>query len=175
MISQLNKYLQSLPNENQPHDLDNELCSSQILLSSLTATSSPENNTPNTTKNKGVIEENKQVEDDVAKIDLSDVKIDIAKADSSNTPSLGDVWNIINFLDTGGQPEFGNILPAVSSSIGLTFIVFSLNKSLNNLVHVEHNVNGDPSFEPYDLDCTNEDFIKHLMVSSENFNKKLYH
>ena len=28
-----------------------------------------------------------------------------------------------------------------------------------------------PSFEPYDLDCTNLEFIKCLMVSSENFNK----
>ena len=99
------------------------------------------------------------------------VEDDIAKVDSSDTPSLGDIWDIINFLDTGGQPEFINILPAVSSSIALTFIVFNLSKSLDSLVHVEHNVNGDPSFEPYYLDCTNLEFIKHLMVATENFNK----
>ena len=108
---------------------------------------------------------------DVEKADP--VAVDIAKADSSNTPSLGDVWNIINFLDTGGQPEFINVLPAVSSSIALTFIVFNLNKNLNGLVHVQHNVHGDPSFEPYYLDCTNLQFIKHLMVSSENFNTNI--
>ena len=39
------------------------------------------------------------------------------------------------------------------------------------MVHVEHNVKGNPSFKPYDLDCTNAEFIKGLMVSSENFNK----
>ena len=46
-----------------------------------------------------------------------------------------------------------------------------MSKSLDDPVRVEHNVKGDPSFEPYDLDCTNVDFIKRLMVSSENFNK----
>ena len=114
---------------------------------------------------------NKKIKLDVHSAKADDVALDIAKADSSNVPSLGDVWNIINFLDTGGQPEFVNILPAVSSSIALTFIVFNLRESLDSLVCVKHNVNGDPSFEPYDLDCTNLEFIKRLMVSSENFNK----
>ena len=62
---------------------------------------------------------------------------------------------------------------AISSSIALTFIVFNLSKSLDDLVHVEHNVKGDPSFKPYDLDCTNVEFIKYLMISSENFNKTI--
>ena len=102
-----------------------------------------------------------------------ELEIDIAGADSSTIPSLGDVWDIINFLDTGGQPEFVNILPAISSSIAVTFIVFNLSESLNDLVHVKHNVNGDPTFEPYFLGCTNLEFIKRLMVSSENFNKNI--
>ena len=76
-------------------------------------------------------------------------------------------------MDIGGQPEFINVLPAVSSSIALTFIVFNLSKSLDDLVHVLHNVNGDPLFEPYHLDCTNLQFTKHLMVSSENFNTNI--
>ena len=126
------------------------------LIRKSTAASSLKDNAPDT---EGPIRDN------------TDIERDIAEADSSNTPSLGDVWEIINFLDTGGQPEFVNILPAVSSSIALTFIVFNLSKSLDELVHVEHNVKGDPSFKPYDLDCTNEEFIKRLIVSSENFNK----
>ena len=36
-----------------------------------------------------------------------------------------------------------------------------------------YNVNGDPSFKPYYLDCTNLEFIKRLMVSSEIFNKNV--
>ena len=123
------------------------------------AASSLEKNVPNTTKSEGPVKKRPKID------------IDIAKADSSKTPSLGDVWDVINFLDTGGQPEFVNILPAVSSSIALTFIVFNLSKSLDDLVRVEHNVKGDPSFDPYDLDCTNIEFIKRLIISSENFNK----
>ena len=185
MINQLNKYLQGLPRENKPHDSDIELHSSPISLSSLTVTSSPEDNVLNTTKSEVPTGENKQDEDDVPKASLvnveinipkaepSDVENDIAKANSSNTPQLGDVWNIINFLDTGGQPEFINILPAVSGSVGLSFIVFDLSKKLDSSVYIQHNVRGDPSFEPYYLDCTNMEFIKHLMVSSENLNKKI--
>ena len=116
---------------------------------------------------------NKKIKLDINTFKADEVSVDIAKADSSDVPSLGDVWNIINFLDTGGQPEFVNILPAVSSSIALTFIVFNLRKSLDSLVRVQHNVKGDPSFKPYDLDCTNLEFIKRLMVSSENFNKNI--
>ena len=130
---------------------------------SLRSTSSLENVTDTTSE--GVITRS------TTKVDLA--AVDIAKADSSNTPLLGEVWDIINFLDTGGQPEFVNILPAVSSSIALTFVVFDLSKSLDSLVRVQHNVNGDPSFKPYDLDCTNLEFIKRLMVSSENFNKNV--
>ena len=115
----------------------------------------------------------KKIKLDVDAAQPDEVAVDIAKADSSDVPSLGDVWNIINFLDTGGQPEFVNILPAVSSSIALTFIVLNLKEDLNKLVHVQHNVNGEPSFEPYNLDCTNLEFIKRLMVSSENFNKNV--
>ena len=126
-----------------------------------TVASSLKENEPNATEGEGIIKKNK------------DIEMDIAKADSSTIPSLGNVWDVINFLDTGGQPEFVNILPAVSSSIALTFIVFNLSKSLDDLVHVEHNVKGNPSFKPYDLDCTNVDFIKRLMVSSENFDKTI--
>ena len=181
MISQLNKYLQSY----KPSDLENELCSSPISLSSLITASLPDDSVLNTTKSEVATEGNQQdeqgvpkaslvdVETNIPKADPSDVENDIAKADASNTPSLGEVWNIINFLDTGGQPEFVNILPVVSGSVGLTFIVFDLSKKLDSSVYVQHNVRGDSSFEPYYLDCTNMEFIKHLMISSENFNKKI--
>ena len=64
--------------------------------------------------------------------------------------------------------------PAISS-IALTFIVFNLSESLNDLVQVKHNVDGDPTFEPYFLDCTNLEFIKRLMVSSEILIKTSHH
>ena len=78
------------------------------------------------------------------------------------------MFGIFQLLDSGGQPEFINILPAVSSSIALTFIVFNLSKNLDDCVHVQHNVYGNPSFKPYHLDCINLELIIHLMVSSKN-------
>ena len=163
MISHLNKHLRkltlssSVPKKNASSDLDNKMHNRQVSGFSSSPALSPKDDTPDTE----------------SEIHHKEVETDIAKADSSNAPSLGEVWDIINFLDTGGQPEFVNILPAVSSSIALTFIVFNLSKSLESKVYVQHNVNGHPSFKPYYLDCTNLDFIKRLMVSSENFNKNI--
>ena len=183
MISHLNNHLHSLnfpssppttstPEESVPNNMDKLTAdNSQILSLHVSPTSSLTDDTANTTRTEYTIKTNKMIEVDIAKAD--DVAIDIATADSSNAPSLGDVWDVINFLDTGGQPEFVNILPAVSSSIALTFIVFNLSEGLDSLVHVKHNVHGEPSFEPYHLDCTNLEFIKRLMVSSENFNKNI--
>ena len=164
MISYLNKHLQNLKLSplttpaNIPSRLNFKIFQKlpfRLFKKSSAAPPLKENSTRSESLNK----KNKEVE------------VDIAKADPSRFPSLGDVWDVINFLDTGGQPEFVNILPAVSSSIALTFIVFNLSNSLDDLVHVQHNVHGDPSFVPYHLDCTNAEFIKRLLVSSENFNK----
>ena len=146
------------PKESLPKNSDKSLGSLQIPSISLSPASSV--NIPSTARSESAFEK-------------QEFGVDIAKADPSSTPSPGDVWNIINFLDTGGQPEFINTLPAVSSSIGITFIVFNLSKSLDSPVHVQCDINRDPSFEPYYLDCTNLEFIKHLMVSSKNFNKNI--
>ena len=174
MISYLNKHLRNLK---LPFHADfyvpeeKSIPTLQFPLSISTVRSPPKKNISNTARNESAVQKKSKHVVDSVKADV--ITMDIAKADSSNTPSLGEVWDIINFLDTGGQPEFVNILPAVSSSIALTFIVFNLRKSLDDLVYVQHNVHGDPSFKPYHLDCTNAEFIKRLLVSSENFNKNI--
>ena len=141
MINHLNKHLQnlrfpsaslaavsSLPEENTPSSTKPRFPNLFQLFKKSAPDLSPKDNTlSSATSQKSKI--NKTDFMDIAKSDL--VADDIAKADSSKTPSPGDVWDIINFLDTGGQPEFVNILPAVSSSISLTFIVFNLSNSLD--------------------------------------------
>ena len=37
-----------------------------------------------------------------------------------------EIWNMLTLLDTGGQPEFINMLPAINDSTALTFVVFDL-------------------------------------------------
>ena len=178
MINYLNKHLRNLkfpslslpvspspPGEIMPSDLDKHDPHSSM--SSSFTDSSPKDDSLSTSREKAIT---RNIKDEVDTTEVDLVAVDIAKANSSKTPSLGDVWNIINFLDTGGQPEFVNILPAVSSSVGLTFIVFNLSKSLDDLVHVQYSVDGKSSPEQYNLNCTNLEFIKHLIVSSENIN-----
>ena len=183
MIKQLNKCVMDLRFP-APLSDDNTLSSSPFNKPTIVNSKNLNTKEKNVQVEKGEVEseilnDSRKTHSNIAKNDQLDkvitaepdsVENDIAKADSSNSPALGDVWSVINFLDTGGQPEFVNVLPAVKSFVGLTFIVFNLRKSLDKLVRVEHNVNGNPSFPPYDLNCTNLEFIKHLMVSSKNFN-----
>ena len=84
--------------------------------------------------------------------------------------SLEDRWKIVNFLDTGGQPEFINLFPTISSSIIVTFIVLNMCggvKSLDEPVKVIHSKHGVQSYNPYDLHYTNLDLIKLLMTFSK--------
>ena len=44
-----------------------------------------------------------------------------------------DIWNLVTFLDTGGQPAFINMLPAVNSSAMITFIMLSMEAGVEGL------------------------------------------
>ena len=91
------------------------------------------------------------------------------------SPSLGDVWKMVNFLDTGGQPEFINLFPTISSSIVLTFIVLNMCggvKSLDEPVKVIHSKHDKQSYKPYHLHYTNLDLIKLLMAFSKDSSLK---
>ena len=67
------------------------------------------------------------------KLDIEDV---IAKSNSYIPPGdPPDVWNMLTFLDTGGQPAFINMLPAVTSSAMITFIIHSMEGGVDNLIN----------------------------------------
>ena len=103
-----------------------------------------------------------QVEDDIAAI-ATDVL--------DTMPRLGNVWKVVNILDIGGQPECIKLLPAISSSIMVLFIVLNMRggvKSLDKPVKNIHSKHGVHSYEPYHLHYTNLDLIKLLMTFSNN-------
>ena len=109
-----------------------------------------------------------QVEDDIAKTALQ-YSFPFVRV------SLGDVWKMVNFLDTGGQPEFINLFPAISSSIALTFIILNMCggvKSLDEPVKVIHSKHGKQSYKPYHLHYTNLDLIELLMAFSKDSSLK---
>ena len=81
--------------------------------------------------------------------------------------NLPEIWDILTLLDTGGQPQFINLLPAVNNSATITFVVLNM---LGGVKHLEervqvHRYNNDglKSYEPYPLNYTNKDLIKCLI------------
>ena len=93
---------------------------------------------------------------------------------SPKTQLTEDVWDILTFMDTGGQPQYISMLPAVNSFAMITFIVHKMTggrKSLDDKFMVQHgNKKGEHSFTPYEHECTYLQLIKTLMsYASVNF------
>ena len=47
--------------------------------------------------------------------------------------SMPKTWDLFTLLDTGGQPEFINMLPAINSSTAITFIILDLSDGKDGL------------------------------------------
>ena len=92
-------------------------------------------------------------------LQISSVEKEIARDDDIPRSNPPDVWNILTFLDTGGQPGFINMLPAVNSSAMITFIMLSMEDGVNGLTN-EVAVYGDGP--KYLLDYNYLDLIKML-------------
>ena len=91
----------------------------------------------------------------------------IAEKQDTNSTELPEIWDILTLLDTGGQPQFINMLPAVNSSATITFVVLNMageGNVLEEKIRVHHFKNGIRSYEPYPLNYTNEDLIKCLVA-----------
>ena len=72
------------------------------------------------------------------------VDIAIANVNSEKKPKkhFGQVWDILTFMDTGGQPQLISMLPAVNSFAMITFIIHKLEEggkeSLRKTVEVQY-------------------------------------
>ena len=56
------------------------------------------------------------------------------------------IWDVLTLLDTGGQPQFINMLPAVNTSATITFVVLNMMggaKMLDEQVQVHYNKDGN--------------------------------
>ena len=91
------------------------------------------------------------------------------KAESVNQTEMIDELNIFTFMDTGGQPQFISMIPAVNSSAMVTFVVHDLQYGLNDRVTVSHGgKDGKQTFIPYTIGCTNLELIKSLISFTNN-------
>ena len=89
---------------------------------------------------------------------------DVNTLASENIP---DTWDLFTLLDTGGQPEFINMLPAINSATAITFVVLNISDGkdcLNKLVTAQYKCEGY-NYDKCDLKYTNMHLLKCLLSS----------
>ena len=81
--------------------------------------------------------------------------------------SMPKTWDLFTLLDTGGQPEFINMLPAINSSTAITFVIMNLSDGRNSLsapiIAKYDKKNYD--YKQYELGYSNKDLLKCLLSS----------
>ena len=106
--------------------------------------------------------------------ELCDVELEMVREASTITQPVditekSDEMNIFTFMDTGGQPQFVSMIPAMNSSAMVTFVVHDLQNTLNDRVTVCHGgEDGKQTFIPYTIGCTNLELIKSLISFTNN-------
>ena len=90
-----------------------------------------------------------------------------------NKKPHGKTWDILTFMDTGGQPQFISMLPAVNSFAMITFIIHKMEpggqKSLDEMVKVQYgNEKGEISFKVHPHKYTYHQLIETLISYSSN-------
>ena len=104
------------------------------------------------------------------KLALANVSL---QANKLNKKPLGKTWDILTFMDTGGQPQFISMLPAVNSFAMITFIIHKIEsggqKSLDEIVKVQYgNEKGEISFQVHPHKYTYLQLIETLISYASN-------
>ena len=107
---------------------------------------------------------------DHSKLSLANVK---AETKRLNKKPREAVWDMLTFMDTGGQPQFISMLPAVNSFAMITFIIHKLEtggqNSLNKIVEVQYgNEKGEISYKPHPHKYTYLQLIETLISYASN-------
>ena len=87
---------------------------------------------------------------------------------SSEEEDLPEVWDVFTLLDTGGQPEFINLLPTISASTAIAFVIFNMCDGFDCLdtpVIAQHS---NTSYEESELNYSNFNLLKCLLSSLED-------
>ena len=81
--------------------------------------------------------------------------------------SLPKTWDLFTFLDTGGQPQFINMLPAINACTAITFVVLNMSNGkecLDESVLAQYKCKGY-NYNNYVLKYTNMHLLKCLLSS----------
>ena len=95
------------------------------------------------------------------------VNSDVNRPISELVKSTPETWDLFTLLDTGGQPEFINMLPAINTSTAITFIVLNMS---NGKAYLHDSVIAQYKGEGYNytkctLNYTNMHLLKCLLSS----------
>ena len=74
-------------------------------------------------------------------LDKSALDDEVLNCRVSDKPS--ETWNILTIIDTAGQPEFINLLPAINKLAKITFVVFDLQYELDGTVRINRGVGNE--------------------------------
>ena len=81
---------------------------------------------------------------------------------------LPEAWNILTLLDTGGQPEFINLLPTINASTAMAFVVFNMSEGANCLDEDVTAQHSNKRYKKHKLNYSNFSFLKCLLSSIED-------
>ena len=90
--------------------------------------------------------------------------------DSVNS-EVEETWDVLTLLDTGGQPEFINLLPAICRSTTVTFVVLNMLDGIEKKLTAKHS---DKQYKERTLNYNNEHLTKSLLsVIKESSESKM--
>ena len=120
--------------------------------------------------------ENISKNDGIGNVNVTEEKLALANIQNAEKlvkKPVGAVWDILTFMDTGGQPQFISMLPAVNSFAMITFVIHKIRsggqKSLDKVVEVQFgNKEGEISFSPHPHKYTYHQLIETLISYASN-------
>ena len=85
--------------------------------------------------------------------------------DTAHSEITQDTWKVLTLLDTGGQPEFLNLLPALSTFTSVTFVVLDISKKKLIAQH------SDSNYKKVKMDYDCEHFLKSVISAIKDSTK----
>jgi len=147
----------------------------QHLKSKLEKKRSEDSILPNENPENGVMNDS-SVQQSHVKYSTVSVEEQMTSLAQNISQSVPEVWDLLTLLDTGGQPEFVNMLPAINASTALTFLVLDMSegsKCLDQPVVAQHS---DQNYRSHTKNYTNLHLLECLMSSvKESANKAPYY
>ena len=97
----------------------------------------------------------------------------LQKENSEKVQALLHDTLIIHFRDSGGQPEFHEVVPALAPHSILYLLMFNLNEDFNTQYNVTYKPNEDDITDPYQSSFTVKQTLLQLLASIQSFNHSL--